>query len=86
MENFTYPLQKGSKSFHGNFHVQCNIETNSEILNRMGPCNSNSKTGAGFIERVNGNFYVPCNCKSNSISFFFSKRIHGNFHLLVIEM
>ena len=66
--------------------VQCNIETNSEILNRMGPCNSNSKTGSGFIERVNGNFYVPCNYKTDSISFFFSKRIHGNFHLLVIEM
>ena len=73
MENFTYALQKGSKSFHGNFDVQCNFETNLEILNPMGPCNSNSKTGSGFIERVNGDFYVPCNGKTNPISFFFLK-------------
>ena len=59
MEISTYPVTSRlihkffTETVHGNFHVSCNIETNSEILHSTD-------------ESIHGNFHVPCNIETNS--------------------
>ena len=57
---------------HGNFHVSCNIETDSKMFLPEGSIEISMYPVTlrliqkFFTERVHGNFHVPCNIKTNS--------------------
>ena len=54
---------------HGNFHVPCNTETNSEILYGKGTVTLRL-IPKFFPERAHGNFHVPCNIETNSVILY----------------
>ena len=73
---------------HGNFHVSCNIETNSEILYQKGPwkfpctVRSNIETNLKMF-LLKGPMEISMYPVILRLTQkFFTKRVHGNFHVL----
>ena len=80
-----------TKRVHRNFHVSCNIETNSKMFLSTYKWSMEISTypvtlilrlyQKFFTERVYGNFHVSCNIETNIIQKCFTERVHGNFHV-----